>query len=320
MNISENHPPSITVRDEPSVGVKVPFMFEVAASDPDSSDSLLFTWYWGDGTLSVTSAQMAVHAYDYQGVYNLTVWADDQTGLVGHNVSDVGFVLVVGCAHTPIVTDFHASNTMPSVGEVVIFYGTAIDLYDDLLFYSWDFGDGETNTSSGIPSNYTATVMHVYNSTGSFNASLVVSDGQTATPPAELTIEVQLNDIVPPVAVARVGPNPAMAGEVVTFNASESFDGVGIVNYMWTFLDGSIPVILYGEVVSYVFISEPQTVAIVLNVSDAEGNWDNDSVWLDVAGIIPELPGAVGPVAAMLLLVLTVVSSAKKRRKNDRLE
>jgi len=318
MSVTENHPPSVTVQDEPIVWWKTPYEFRVVVHDEDPDDVLLFTWYWGDGNFSATTVPTAVHTYEDVGIYDLTVWVDDQTGLPGHNISDTGTVVVLGCSHVPLITDFHVSNNSPAIGEAVTFYGTATDLWDLLTFF-WDFGDGTTDTSTQTVQNETLTIDHVYTTAGVMLAYLTVTDGQTGvSTPDPVVIDVQFVDLVPPNAVAVVLPNPVMAGELATFDARDSTDNIGIVNFTWTFVDGVATVHLYGESVSYIFLTEPQSVQVTLNVSDAEGNWDSDTVQLEVAGVIPEFPTVILPVASVMsMLLLWVLMPRRTRNRKD---
>ena len=81
-----NHAPTISVGDRADVDAKMEETFTVTASDVDSTDSLRFTWIWGDGLVTVTDVPTADHTYNTKGTYTLTVWADDLTGLEAHNV------------------------------------------------------------------------------------------------------------------------------------------------------------------------------------------------------------------------------------------
>lgn len=92
--VSANAPPTLSVPDFIDVLRKSVYTFEVSASDADG-DSLLFTWYWGDGTVSVTSANVCDHIYEKKGTYVLTVVVSDQTGLPGHEVEATGMVTVI---------------------------------------------------------------------------------------------------------------------------------------------------------------------------------------------------------------------------------
>lgn len=82
-------------------------------------------------------------------------------------------------------------------------------------------------------------------------------------------------DEVPPVADAG-GNITTYAWAQTTFNGSASSDNIGIAEYEWTiWLD--TPVIISGAVITFEF-PEAGEYDVTLNVTDAEGNWDTDTV------------------------------------------
>lgn len=88
----------------------------------------------------------------------------------------------------------------------------------------------------------------------------------------------------PPVADA--GPDQTVAsGTHVTFNGSSSSDDVGIANYTWTFVYGNMTWILYGAVDGTFKFVIPGTYEVVLNVTDDEGFFDNDTMIVTVTPV-----------------------------------
>jgi len=82
--------------------------------------------------------------------------------------------------HPPTVT-LGADQTSGPLPLAVSFTATATDPDGDPLTYAWNFGDGATKPAGG------ATESHTYQNTGSFTATVTVSDG-TVTAQATLTI------------------------------------------------------------------------------------------------------------------------------------
>ncbi|HEX9908868.1 MAG TPA: PKD domain-containing protein [Thermoplasmata archaeon] len=179
LGVGPNQPPTISVQDETAAD-KDGWWFTITASDSNPRDRLRFTWDWGDGDpVSVTTTQTAYHVYKFVRTFTLTVYADDLTGLSGHNVSDTGLINSVrtGANHVPKITLFTVTNQFPLTGEVVTFTGTGTDDDGDLLMYTWNFGDGNTATDVQSVSNTTLTVTHAYMDDGIYQAYLSVYDG-----------------------------------------------------------------------------------------------------------------------------------------------
>lgn len=78
--------------------------------------------------------------------------------------------------------------------------------------------------------------------------------------------------------VADAGPDiTVVEGTTVTFNGSGSHGPVGIVNYTWKFSFFTMNVTLYGMTPQYPF-ALPGTFEVTLNVTDANGLHDTDTV------------------------------------------
>jgi len=91
-------------------------------------------------------------------------------------------------------------------------------------------------------------------------------------------------DNIPP--VANAGPDQTVYEDtMVAFDGSESSDNVGIVSYVWTFVDVT-PQTLTGVNPTYTFTT-PGIYTVTLTVSDAAGNHATDTVTITVLSLSP---------------------------------
>ena len=156
--------------------------------------------------------------------------------------------------------------------EAVTFDGSASTDNVGIVNYTWTFTDGGPVTLSG-PSP-----SHTFNAAGVFPVDLTVTDGAGNADRAVMTVTVTLDAIAP---VANAGPDQNVDEDLlVTFDGSGSTDNVGVVNYTWTFVDGS-PRTLYGVGPGYVF-SDPGTYVVTLTVLDLDLNAASDVVTITV--------------------------------------
>jgi hypothetical protein len=119
--------------------------------------------------------------------------------------------------------------------------------------YEWDFGDG--NSSRG-----TQLTSHAYQSDGSYDVVLTVTDDGGLTSTASQTVSVesvaQASD-APPKALFSMSTSSGTAPLTVTLDASASSDDGQISRYEWNFGDGSATASgrtamhVYDEVGSY---------------------------------------------------------------------
>ena len=147
----------------------------------------------------------------------------------------------------PLGVSFNASNSSDSDGSIIS--------------YAWDFKDGYTG--NGV------TVNHTFNSTGSYNVLLTVTDdkGATDTTTKNITITETLSN-QSPTASFTANPTSGIAPLEVSFNASSSSDSDGtIVSYAWDFKDGYTG---NGVTVNYTF-NFTGSYNVGLTITDNEG-------------------------------------------------
>lgn len=238
--VGGNQAPTIDVPDFPDVITDVSYDFSVTASDPES-DPIRYTWEWGDGTMTVTDVDSASHTYDVQDIYELTVYADDQTGVGGHNVSDTGVVTVMSVDNVaPVIVSFVADETTVYTGGDVTFTAVATDADGDPMRFTFAFGDDsfavEESEATAPDEQVTFTVTHTYESSGTMTARVYVWDMQDNTTSSDVTITVELNSapLVPVLTDLTVRAN-----ETVTFT-TEPLDPDGDdMTIWWDFGDDS---------------------------------------------------------------------------------
>ncbi len=111
----------------------------------------------------------------------------------------------------------------------------------------------------------------------------------------EVTLSKNVSDDVP-----HYRPPEADAGEnrvidedtVNTFDGSNSLNSTDVASYIWTFVDVA-PHTLPGKSVDYTFTT-PGVYVVTLNVSDARGEFDTDTITVTVHDVTPPVADAGG--------------------------
>ena len=231
------------------------------------------TVLWDSGTIGTATV-------DEKGFFNATVTVPvTLPGLHNVTIKDAAtsFVFLVDCLEaydvTPPSADAGLDQTVDQNAEVV-FDGSGSEDNIGILSYVWTFVDVIPKTLEGVNPTYSFTDL------GTYVVTLKVTDvaGNSATD----TVTITVRDATPPVAEA--GENRAVEeGTIVMLDGSQSTDNIGIVSYIWAFVDVT-PKTLEGVTVTYRF-SEPGIYTITLRVTDASGNWGTDTVAITVLDI-----------------------------------
>ena len=227
-----------------------------------------WTWTLIDGRAVKLVGSRPTHLFDDPGTFVVTLNVTDECGNW-----DTDTMTVTVNDTTPPEVDAGPDQTVDE-DTVVAFDGTASRDNVGIVKHTWTFYDGAPVALPGARPNYT------FANPGAFVVTLNITDaaGNWATD----TTNVTVNDTTAPVAEA--GPDQAVNESVdVFFNGTGSIDNLGIVDYHWTFLDGS-PITLNGSNPTYRFHTAG-TYAVTLNVTDAAGHWATDTMTVTVRDI-----------------------------------
>jgi len=153
--------------------------------------------------------------------------------------------------------------------------------------YRWlvDVGTGEfLDDELAGRSNHTGNVIPAVDTVvgDTWRVEVTPEDEHGAAGPYAVATWQVVSDATKPVAEA--GPDQIVNEEtLVTFSGSDSWDNMEIVSYTWTFTDVT-PRTLTGINPSYSF-TELGVYAVTLNVTDAQGNWDTDTILITVKDV-----------------------------------
>ena len=253
----------------------------VALDGSGSTDNVgiaSYTWTFQDGALVVLEGVHATHRFGSAGTFVVTL---NVTDAAGRWATDTMVVTVNDTV--PPVADA-GGDVVIDQGDTLLLDGSASTDNVGIVSWEWHIWDGFVRVNLSGP-----TASHTFANPGTFEVSLTVADAAGNTDRARITVTVR--DTVPPVADA--GPDRTVDERTtVTLDGRLSHDNDRVANYAWGFTYGTDHVILYGAP-SFTFWI-PGVYTITLNVTDAAGNWGQDSMVLTVKDLSPPVAEA-GP-------------------------
>ena len=200
-------------------------------------------WDFGDGN-AATGTLTSTHAYGDNGVYMVTLTVTDDDGRIG---SDTLTVTVNNVAPTEEPLNTYTTDE----NSPVTLTGTATDPGSDDLTFTWDWGDGTSDTvtiyyNNGVspdpypspeinPMDITDVVSHIYGDNGVFTITLTVTDDDGGSTSVQTTVTV--NNVAP-----IVDPLPTVtivASDTVSFTGHATDQGSDDITFEWSWEDGS---------------------------------------------------------------------------------
>lgn len=204
-------------------------------------DSLL--WRFGDGTDTVSLASSILHTYLLDGVYDVTLVAQDWNGCVD-SVTKPAYVQ----ARKPNAY-FQVKSLNACIGQVISFPNLSVGATG--LFVNWDYGDGDT--SAGFHGS------HAYGAVGNYTVRMVVFDSTGCSDTMSKIISV-----TKPKADFSLSDTLAICPPLIVKFVSTS---VGAANYSWDFKNSGTATIASPSST----FSKPGIYNVQLIVQDAAG-------------------------------------------------
>ena len=235
----------------------------------DSTDDLgiaNYTWNFTDGGVLTLYGEQPGYTFQSAGEYLVTLNVTDfpgkwSTDTMKITVNDV----------TQPTADAGTDRSV-NQGEVVTFDGSGSSDNVGIDNYTWNF------TDDGAVIRYDVTPSYRFDNAGVFKVSLNVSD-EAGNWNVDIMM-VTVNDTTAPLADA--GNNQSVnQHDMVILDGSGSSDNVGIENFTWTFGYTGGNETLYGVGPAFIF-DDAGNFTVTLNVTDAAGNWDTDTIWVMV--------------------------------------
>jgi PKD repeat protein len=230
------------------------YFIDTSYSDPDSIVS--YSWTFGDG--GVATDQDVSHRYLQNGSYLVTLTVRDEDGSPGtHSIT----IQVLDSTPTAY---FEFSPTLPSEGQMVQFADKST-AYDGIASWHWDFGDGNTSNLQ--------TPSHEYGNNGTYDVTLIVSDGDGST--SQKTLEIIVQDTSPTVLTLTTssGLTSFNEDEIIVFRANAIPGWESVKRYEWNFTYSNPFVPFSVTVINHTSHSYPQKGAYSVLVRV----WDSDS-------------------------------------------
>jgi len=194
--------------------------FDGSNSTDEDGDALSFAWDFGDGVTGFGTNP--THVYQAPGDFTITLIVND-----GYGDSEPATTTVTLQNRIP-VADISA-NAAGARGFPILFDASLSNDPDQTpISYSWDFDDGSTATTNQV--------NHTFTSTGTFEVTLTVSDGELTD---SISHTISIVEDIQPVANAG-GPYTAFINEEIQFDGSASRDDdEDSLTYYWEFGDGN---------------------------------------------------------------------------------
>jgi hypothetical protein len=230
--------------------------------------TLEYLFEFGDGIDSGWSASSSVtHSYTSKGTYIATLTIKDENGNLSTNPTDITIIVSEPNIPPTAVID----NIFPrsaKEGEEISFSGHGIDEDGTITSYLWESSiDGHLSSSETFTSLLSIGTHSIY--------FRVMDDKDSWSEDVTETVEIEpeVQNQIPTAYIDSVSPNPAIEGDVITFEGHGVDTDGTIAGYSW---ESDINGILNHENLFTIEELAVGTHTISFKVKDNNGSWSEE--------------------------------------------
>ena len=278
---------------------------------PTTGDSL--DWLYGSLDIFAFLFEMGATSFhpDYEEDVLEIVYENIAPTLLGIELSGDRLQLPFEISHVPLADSPYSASGHDVSADITAYRG--VETASLKVVYRSDGGpwvesamsrDSSNDTYvATIPSQPSGTVVEYYIFAEDLGGVELMSPRYAPYDVHSFTVLEGSDE--PPVADAGADVLISLGSEVM-FDSSDSSDDVAITGYTWTFMYNGSEVSLEEASPSFTFWTEG-TYVVTLNVTDAQGGYDTDTMTVTVQGtVIPEFPTLLLPVAALLAMFVVI--------------
>jgi PKD repeat protein len=272
--IAVRPPVVVTAAGAPSGGSAPQLVTFTGSAIGGDNGPYTYAWDFGDGGTASTAG--ATYVYAAGGNYTAKLTATDVAG-------DSGWATV---AINVLGVNLVADQTLGSFPLIVGFTANAAGGSGTYASYAWTFGDGTTATTT------TGTTTHTYTASGTFSATVQVTD---STPATATSAAVSIVVTVPPMTASAAGsaPTTGLAPLTVSFTGTAA-GGTPPYTYAWDFGDGSpAQTGLTSPATTYTY-NVPGAFTATLTVTDSTAPTAKTATDTVAISVRPPVPGISG--------------------------
>jgi len=213
------------------------------------------SWNWNFGDFYSSTLQNPIHYYSVIDTFNVILTVSNINGCYGSLTKQV-------YVNPSMTYDFHSDTVC--LGSITSFYDYFLVQNTQIVNWLWDFGDGFTSTLHNP--------QHLYNSSGTFNVSLTVTDTNGC-------IEtIHHNTIVNTKPIPDFTSTNVCVGDSTKF-IDNSYSSIPIISHFWNFGDGISSSLINPKH----FYSSSGTYLVKLIVVNSNGCIDSVSKYVSVS-------------------------------------
>jgi PKD repeat protein len=274
-----NLAPDADAGDDQSVSEGDTVFFNGSESTDTASDasSLLYTWYFPDG--SVRFGITVDHVFTDDGNYTVTLVVQDDNG---YSDSDSIEVQVINMAPTASIGGPYFAGE----GDTVSLWGSATDPGDDMLTFEWDFDDSDGITYTDASGENPSWVW-MDDWSGTVYLRVTDDDGGQDT---DSTVVTVFN--IAPTAGAG-GPYSGDEGMPISLGGMGDDPGDDVLTFEWDLNNDGLYNDATGKSPLWTW-SDDGVFTIGLRVTDDDGGSHTNSTMVTIYNVAPQ-PDAGGP-------------------------